>query len=323
MAERAHAPLMSLEGVSRSFTTGSLFGRVRVNRAVEDVSLDIGRGEVVGIVGESGCGKSTVARLMLRLLPPTQGRVLFDGEDLARLSDEDLRRRRRRMQMVFQDPTSSLDPRYTVRETLVEPFTIQGLGPSSGSLEAAVDDLLDKVGLARSLRDRRPHELSGGQKQRVGIARALALDPDFVVLDEPTASLDVSIQAQVIALLQDIKSRLGLTYAFISHDLGLVRYFCTRVVVMYLGRIVEILPDPGSSPRHPYTRALVESTFVPDPTRRRVVARLSGEVPSGFAVPSGCAFAGRCPAATGRCSTERPEPSTTGGHLTACHHPLD
>ncbi|MBS0572181.1 MAG: ABC transporter ATP-binding protein, partial [Proteobacteria bacterium] len=229
-----------------------------------------------------------------------------------------LRRLRRRMAMVFQDPYSSLDPRFRLADVLAEPFQSQGEAAPPGR----IGELLEKVGLAPAMADSYPHQLSGGQRQRVGIARALAQHPDLVVLDEPTASLDVSIQAQIIALLADLRRDLGLTYLFISHDLGLVRYFCDRIVVMYLGAVVEILPRADTAPRHPYTRALMDSSLVPDPGRRKSLRALSGEIPSPFNLPPGCAFAGRCPRASDLCRRERPALVESAGHAVACFHPL-
>ncbi|MDT8854048.1 ABC transporter ATP-binding protein [Paracoccaceae bacterium Fryx2] len=313
-------PLLTLTDLSRRFTSpGGWLSKPRSMMAVRGVSLSIPRGAVVGVVGESGCGKSTLARLVLRLLEPTGGSVRFDGTDLAALKPRDLRRLRRRMGMVFQDPYSSLDPRYSIAEVLAEAFVVQGEPLPKGHVAA----LLDQVGLSSAFATSYPHQLSGGQRQRVGIARALALHPDFVVLDEPTASLDVSIQAQIVALLQDLQARLGLTYLFISHDLGLVRYFCDRIVVMYLGSVVEDLPDPQAAPRHPYTAALMASNFTPDPLHRKELSNLTGEIPSAFALPPGCAFAARCPRATEQCRASVP-PLTTdaGGHSAACFHPI-
>jgi oligopeptide/dipeptide ABC transporter ATP-binding protein len=323
--ESAPQPLVSIRGLSREFgSRGGYFSAPRLLRAVSDVSLDIPRGQVTGVVGESGCGKSTLARLALRLIDASEGSVWFEGVDLASLSGRKLRKLRRRMQMVFQDPYSAIDPRYTIREALLEPFGIQGVPVGAAEARTKVEHLLDIVGLSLTMADNYPHQLSGGQKQRVGIARALALKPSFLVLDEPTASLDVSIQAQIIALLEQLRTDLGLTYLFISHDLGLVRYFCDRIVVMYLGRIVEILPRTDSEPRHPYTRALLDSTFEPDPTLRRVVTKLNGEIPSAFNLPAGCAFATRCERASDLCRMERPELSQDShGHAIACHHPID
>jgi len=317
------ASLVALRSLTRRFTSrASLFGRKRTLTAVSDVTLDIARGTVTGVVGESGCGKSTLARLVLRLLEVSSGSVLFEGKDLASLSGAAMRTLRRRMQMVFQDPYSSIDPRYSVRAALLEPLQVQGLRPPPAEERARVEQLMAMVGLNPSLVDSYPHQLSGGQKQRVGIARALALHPDLVVLDEPTASLDVSIQAQTIALLEQLRQDLGLTYLFISHDLSLVRYFCDRIVVMYLGRVVEILPTAHTPPRHPYTRALMDSSFEPDPQRRRVVTLMQGELPDAFELPAGCAYAARCPGATALCRQERPELSSEGAHALACHHPL-
>ncbi len=310
--------LVTIDALSRRFQSGGgLFAQPRAMLAVRDVSFDIRRGEALGVVGESGCGKSTLARLVLRLIEPTSGRVTFDGTDLIALSPAALRRMRRRMAMVFQDPYSSLDPRYTLAEVLTEPFRVQGQPVPPG----AIDALLASVGLPEALASSHPHQLSGGQRQRVGIARALALKPDFLVLDEPTASLDVSIQAQIIALLTDLRTRLGLTCLFISHDLGLVRYFCDRIVVMYLGAVVEILPDAEAAPRHPYTHALLQSAFAPDPSRRSQIEPLSGEIPSPFAMPPGCAFAARCPRASDRCRRETPV-LPDADHPAACFHPL-
>ncbi|MES2433343.1 MAG: ABC transporter ATP-binding protein [Pseudomonadota bacterium] len=312
------APMLQIEALTKRFQTGGGFlKRPRAMLAVRDVSLTIAKGEVVGVVGESGCGKSTLARLVLRLLEPSSGRVIMDGTDLTHLAPKALRAARKRMAMVFQDPYSSLDPRFSVADVLTEPFTVQRRPLPPGQIA----EMLTAVGLPTHMASSHPHQLSGGQRQRVGIARALALRPEFVVLDEPTASLDVSIQAQIIDLLAGLRDEMGLTYLFISHDLGLVRYFCDRIVVMYLGAVVEILPTADAKPRHPYTRALIDSGFAPDPTRRRAIAPLSGEIPSPFDLPPGCAFAGRCPHATDHCRTERPVLDATT-HPTACFHPL-
>ncbi|WP_200224123.1 ABC transporter ATP-binding protein [Rhodoferax fermentans] len=316
------AKLLEVRGLTRTFTSrNGLFGRKRVMTAVADVSLDVPRGQVTGVVGESGCGKSTLARLVLRLLEADQGQVLFEGVDLASLSASAMRRLRRRLQFVFQDPYSSIDPRYTIRAALLEPSQVQGEHLHAAAATDRINSLMAMVGLNPSLAQSYPHQLSGGQKQRIGIARALALQPSFLVLDEPTASLDVSIQAQIIALLEKLQQELGLTYLFISHDLGLVRYFCDRIVVMYLGRIVEVLPSADTPPRHPYTIALMESTFEPDPAKRRVITRLNGELPDAFNPPPGCAYAARCAHASDRCRSERPALVLRDGHELACHHP--
>lgn len=312
--------LLTVNGLSRRFSDGGLFRKRKVFHAVSDVSFALKRGQILGVVGESGCGKSTLARLVLRLIKPSEGEVQFDGVDMASLSRGDLRRLRQRMQLVFQDPYSAIDPRYSIRDALLEPFRVQGAKPKSA--DETVSSLLDMVGLNSALAASYPHQLSGGQKQRVGIARALALNPSLVVLDEPTASLDVSVQAQIVSLLEQLRQELGLTYLFISHDLGLVRYFCDQILVMYLGRIVEVLPS-NAAPAHPYTRALLDSTFEPDPKRRRSITRLAGEIPSGYDLPAGCAFANRCPRVSDLCRRVLPTLTSQGSdHQAACHHPL-
>jgi oligopeptide/dipeptide ABC transporter ATP-binding protein len=315
--------LVEMRALTRVFSTrNGLFGKQRSMTAVNDVTLDVPRARVTGVVGESGCGKSTLARLVLRLLDASSGQVRFDGVDLAQQSPAAMRLLRRRMQFVFQDPYSSIDPRYTVRDALLEPFVVQGLAPDGPAGSTTVDALMTMVGLNPALAASYPHQLSGGQKQRVGIARALALKPSFLVLDEPTASLDVSIQAQIIALLERLRQDLGLTYLFISHDLSLIQYFCDRIVVMYLGRVVEVLPTARAAPRHPYTQALMQSTFEPDPLRRRVITKLDGEIPDAFNLPPGCAYAARCPNASLTCRSVRPALVQEGGHELACHHPV-
>jgi oligopeptide/dipeptide ABC transporter ATP-binding protein len=315
--------LVSLTGLTRDFASGSGFLKPRrVMRAVDGVTLDIPRSSVTGIVGESGCGKSTLGRLVLRLIAATSGSVHYEGADLGGLSSLAMRKMRRNMQMVFQDPYSAIDPRYTIRRALLEPYQVQGTRLSETEATARLQELMTMVGLNPDLAASYPHQLSGGQKQRVGIARALAMKPSFLVLDEPTASLDISIQAQIIGLLESLQRDLGLTYLFISHDLSLVRYFSDRIVVMYLGRVVEVLPQARDTPHHPYARALMNSHFEPDPIRRKQVQILAGEIPSPFNLPAGCAFAARCPAATERCRSERPMLVTApDGHQIACHHP--
>lgn len=315
MSER----LLQIDGLSKHFSTGGgVFKPARSMTAVRDVSLSLTRGEVVGVVGESGCGKSTLARLILRLIEPSAGSVLLDGVNVTSLPARELRSIRRRMGMVFQDPYSSLDPRYTIAELLAEPFVVQGRPMP----KAAVREMLEAVGLPSAMAGQYAHQLSGGQRQRIGIARALMLKPELLLLDEPTASLDVSIQAQIIELLSGLRGSFGLTYLFISHDLGLVRYFCDRVVVMYLGAVVEVMPSGKSMPRHPYTRALLDSSFTPDPAARRSIVPLSGEIPSPFNLPAGCAFAGRCPRASEICRTERPPLLQDGASAIACFSPL-
>jgi peptide/nickel transport system ATP-binding protein len=266
-------------------------------RAVEKVDLDIRPGETLGLVGESGCGKSTLGRTVLRLLEPSEGSIVFDGTDLTRQSNRELRPLRRRMQMIFQDPYASLNPRMTVGATLAEPIEIHGLAKSAKERQDKVQALLAKVGLRPDMATRYPHEFSGGQRQRIGIARALAVEPRFIVCDEPISALDVSIQAQIVNLLQDLQRDDKLTYLFISHDLKVVQHIADRIAVMYLGRVVEL----GTSatiyrePKHPYTQALLSAVPVPDPKARRTRIILQGDVPSPLKPPSGCAFHPRCP----------------------------
>ncbi|MEX1663431.1 ABC transporter ATP-binding protein [Thioclava sp. 15-R06ZXC-3] len=297
------------------------FRRPRVMHAVNDVSFDLAKGRVIGVVGESGCGKSTLARLALRLIEPSDGLVRFEGSNLLEASPVAMRKLRSKMQMVFQDPYSSIDPRYTVARAIMEPLSVQGRKSDKPTLDE-VAGLMEMVGMSAGLAQSFPHQLSGGQKQRVGIARALALRPSLLVLDEPTASLDVSVQAQIIGLLEKLRDDLGLTYIFISHDLSLVKYFCDEILVMYLGRVVEALPRTNAPARHPYTRTLMDSTFSPDPKLRRTIEPLQGEVPSPFDLPDGCAFAARCPVASDICRSQIPSLTAVGGgHPVACHHP--
>ena len=292
----------------------------RVVRAVDGVSLRVAAGETLGLVGESGCGKSTLARCVLRLIEPTRGRVLLDGEDLTALPEEALRRRRRDIQMVFQDPTASLNPRLSVAATVEEPLMLHT--PLAGpARRARADEVLDEVGLGAGLRDRYPHQLSGGQRQRVNIARAIATRPRLVVLDEPTSALDVSLRARVILLLAELKRRMGMTYLFISHDLSTVRYLCDRVAVMYLGVLVEEAPaaELFDRPAHPYTRALLSCIPVPDPDVVPARLTLSGEVPSPIDIPTGCRLRGRCPLAQPVCAEPVPVREIAPGHTVACH----
>ena len=301
----------------------------RVVRAVDGVSFTIAAGQTLGLVGESGSGKSTVARTLLRLTEPTAGAALFEGRDVFALPPGELRALRRRMQIVFQDPYSSLNPRMTVRQTLREPLAIHRLAAGADA-DRRVAALLDEVGLDATLADSYPHELSGGQRQRVGIARALSVEPAFIVCDEPVSALDVSVQAQVLNLLTDLQRRHRLTYLFIAHDLAVVRHTAEQVAVMYLGKIVERAPVATvyQAPRHPYTRSLLSAVPVPDPNapRRRIV--LSGDVPSPATPPPGCPFHPRCPhpKKNERCRTEIPAlraVGSGGGHLAACHFAED
>jgi oligopeptide transport system ATP-binding protein len=317
-------PLVSVSHVTKRFTVERDFlGRpTREVRAVDDVSLEIERGETLGLVGESGCGKSTLGRVMLRLIDPTEGQILFEGRDIAKLPERELRPLRRRMQIVFQDPYSSLNPRMTVRATLAEALRIHGLVKNKGEEEARVASLLERVGLRPEHMRRYPHEFSGGQRQRIGIARALAVEPSFIVADEPISALDVSIQAQVVNLLGDLQDELGLSYLFIAHDLSVVEFISDRVAVMYLGRVVEVATSDElyGAPRHPYTQALLASAPVPDPTRRREHPPLKGDVPSPLDPPTGCTFHPRCPLAEPGLCDKSPPPLVSLGakHQVAC-----
>jgi len=292
-------------------------------RAVDGVSFTIGAGETLGLVGESGCGKSTIARTILRLVEPTSGRVVVDGQDVFALTAPALRTLRRKMQIVFQDPYSSLNPRMTVRRTLREPLEIHRLASGAG-IEARVSALLEEVGLDPAFAGSYPHELSGGQRQRVGIARALSVEPAFLVCDEPVSALDVSVQAQVLNLLADLREKRRLTYLFIAHDLAVVKHIADRVAVMYLGKIVELAPAPVlySAPRHPYTRSLLSAVPVPDPTAKQQRIVLQGDVPSPANPPSGCPFHPRCPhpRKNDRCRSEVPALRAVAlGQVAACH----
>jgi oligopeptide transport system ATP-binding protein len=303
---------------------GGLLSRQKgMIRAVDGVDLEIRRGETLGLVGESGSGKSTIGRLLLRLLMPTHGEIHFNGQDIARFNEAQLRPLRRHMQMVFQDPFSSLNPRRTVGESVAYPLKVQRVCRSTRELEERVRHLFDVVGLEPYFMNRYPHEFSGGQRQRIGIARALALNPQFIILDEPVSALDVSIQAQVLALLQELQDHFRLTYLFISHDLNVVEYLSTRVMVIYLGKIVEVASaeELYRTPLHPYTQALLSANPPLDPTKAsagRIV--LKGEIPSPLDVPSGCRFRTRCPIATARCAeVEPPMLEVAPGHHVACH----
>jgi oligopeptide/dipeptide ABC transporter ATP-binding protein len=300
--------------------------RIGAVKAVDGVNLEVRRGETLGIVGETGCGKSTTARLIMRLLEATSGEVRFEGEDITHLKGPRLKAVRREMQMIFQDPYSSLNPRKTVGSIIGEPFAIHRLETGKGERKRAVQGLMETVGLNPEHYNRYPHEFSGGQRQRIGVARALALKPKLLIADEPVSALDVSIQAQVLNLLRDMQRQLGLTVVFIAHDLSVVRYMCDRVAVMYLGKIVE--SGPGDAlyrfPRHPYTGALLAAVPVADPSApHRERATLSGDVPSPANPPSACRFHTRCPKATEICSEQEPPLEEKGsGTQVACHHPM-
>jgi oligopeptide/dipeptide ABC transporter ATP-binding protein len=317
------APLLEVRHLKKYFPIrGGVFSRVTANvRAVDDVSFSIARGETFGLVGESGCGKTTAGRAVLRLIEPDAGEIFFDGEDLRALSLDQLRARRRHMQIIFQDPFASLNPRMTVGSIVAEPLVIHDAarGPEK---ERRVAELLETVGLDPALSSRYPHEFSGGQRQRIGIARALAMNPKLIVADEPVSALDVSIQAQIINLLADLQARFGLTYLFISHGIPVIEHISDRIAVMYLGKLVEIGTSEQicAAPKHPYTQALLASVPVPDPARKRDRVILHGDVPTPVDPPSGCRFHTRCPIAEDRCRSEEPPLRTLAdGRLGACH----
>ncbi|MBP2548954.1 peptide/nickel transport system ATP-binding protein [Neorhizobium galegae] len=303
----------------RNLSTHYAGGRGTV-RAVDDVSLTIEPGETVALVGESGCGKSSLGKSLMRLVEPTSGQVEFKGRDVTAMTSGELRSLRRSIQMIFQDPFASLNPRQTIRAILTAPLKVHGIGDTKRR-QQIVESIILQVGLPADSLDRYPHEFSGGQRQRIGIARALILQPELVVCDEPVSALDLSIQAQILNLLVEMKNRLSLSYLFVSHDLSVVRYFSDRVLVMYLGKIVESAPtaELWADPKHPYTRALLAA--VPDPSRRREAAPISGDLPSPHDPPSGCRFHTRCPLATDLCRSEAPDYRLFGtAHAVACHH---
>jgi len=317
--------LLELEGVGRDFDVSRpwlnrvLEGEPRRSlRAVDDVSFSIRRGETLALVGESGCGKSTVARLIVGLHAPSRGRILFENADLANTASAPLRRR---MQMIFQDPYASLNPRWRVRDIVAEPLVAHGVAPGAVALDARVAELLTQVGLAAEDGEKYPHEFSGGQRQRISIARALSSNPEFLVCDEPTSALDVSVQAQILNLMKDLQQRLGLTYLFISHNLAVVAHIATRVGVMYLGRLVEVADAKVlfDNPRHPYTRMLIDA--IPDlEMSGKARTPVAGEVPNPLSPPGGCTFNPRCPHANERCRVERPaQLELSGGRRVACH----
>jgi oligopeptide transport system ATP-binding protein len=331
MTISAAEPIVELENVKKYFPVRQgVFSRGHAHvHAVDDVTLTVRKGETLGIVGESGCGKSTTARLMLRLLDPTDGTIRFEGQDISRLSHRQMRPLRREMQMIFQDPYASLNPRKTVEQIVSQPFAVHG-GVSKREAKLRVRELLDVVGLSREHATRYPHEFSGGQRQRIGIARALALNPKLIVCDEPVSALDVSVQAQILNLLRALQDEFNLTYVFISHDLSVMRQICTRIAVMYLGRIVELAESETifEHPRHPYTALLISAVprlSTNGKKRERVV--VGGDVPSPIDPPSGCVFHPRCPRFhAGHCDVVEPELVPAPGdssHIAACYYPLE
>ena len=318
-------PLLEVRNLVKHFrVAGGLFGGGSgLVRAVDGVSFELRRGETLGLVGESGCGKTTTGRCILQLERPTRGEVIFEGRDLTKLSDDELRAVRRKVQVIFQDPYSSLNPRMTVGQIIAEPLAVHGIVTERKSRAQRVREILTHVGLLPQHAYRYPHQLSGGQRQRVGIARALAVEPALIICDEPVSALDVSIQAQIINLLEDLQAEFGLTYLFVAHDLSVVRHISDRVAVMYLGKIVEITDRKSlyDAPLHPYTKALLSAVPIPDPVleARRERVMLGGEVPSPLSPPPGCVFHPRCPIAIERCRQEVPElREIRAGHRAAC-----
>ena len=323
--------LLSVRNLVKSFPVkGGILGReIASVKAVQNVSFDVYKGETLGLVGESGCGKSTLGRTILRLIEPTSGQIFFKGQDITKINHTEMRKLRRNMQIVFQDPYASLNPRMTIEEILGEPLIIHKLANTREERRKIIYDLLDLVGLRREAISRYPHEFSGGQRQRICIARALSVKPEFLVCDEPVSALDVSIQAQIVNLMQDLQKELKLTYLFIAHDLKVVEHISNRVAVMYLGKVAELAEadELYARPRHPYTKALLSAIPTPDPTAVRNRVILQGDVPSPLNPPSGCYFHPRCPVARPNCSVDRPEllsvDSNEGLHQAACMYPED
>jgi oligopeptide transport system ATP-binding protein len=324
-------PILVVDHLVKHFPikAGILFDRqIGAVQAVDDVSFSVNRGETLGLVGESGCGKSTLSRTILQLIPPTSGSVQFEGREITGVSSRDSRKLRPQMQMVFQDPYASLNPRKRVAQIVGDPMRLHGIVSGASDAKEAVRELLERVGLTPEHYNRFPHEFSGGQRQRIGIARALSLNPKLIIADEPVSALDVSIQAQIINLLEDLQKELQLTYIFVAHDLSVVRHVADRIAVMYLGKIVEIGPaaEVYSNPIHPYTESLLSAVPIPDPranaARKQIV--LEGDVPSPANPPSACRFHTRCQYATDICAADEPPLIDHGGeHFAACHHPLD
>ncbi len=325
MASTATEPLLSVKNLSKRFPVGkTFFGKPnKWVHAVNNVSFDIMPGETFSLVGESGCGKSTTSRLINRLITPDEGQIIFDGQDIAKISAKEMRPLRAKMQMVFQDPYGSLNPRMKVQDIIAEPLLVH-TNLSAGERLKRVHELLEVVGLPATHGERYPHEFSGGQRQRIGIARALSVQPKLIMADEPVSALDVSIQAQVLNLLRDVQEQYNLTYLFISHDLAVVEMISDRIGVMYLGTIMEVAPNEElySNPQHPYTQALLSAVPIPDPEVEKKHVLIEGDLPSPTNIPSGCPFHTRCPHATEKCSAEVPEAKEIKpGHFVMCHYP--
>ncbi|MBW6425798.1 dipeptide ABC transporter ATP-binding protein [Rhizobium sp. XQZ8] len=329
--KQAGDDFITVEGLGKTFSENRMFGSSgSAVRAVDGASFTVRRGETLALVGESGCGKSTLGRLLLRLIEASEGEVTVDGTRLMALSQGDMRNMRAKMQMIFQDPYGSLSPRRSISQIISEPLEVFGMVQSSRQRRERVAELLSQVGLSPTFMDRYPRQFSGGQRQRIGIARAISVNPQFIVADEPVSALDVSVQAQIVNLMQDLQQSRGFSYLFIAHDLSVVRHIADRVAVMYLGRIVEIGPKARiyNAPSHPYTQALLSAVPEPDPETRRARIILKGDVPNPANVPSGCSFHTRCPIAQDICKRERPKLAETAtatatateiGHLAACH----
>lgn len=314
--------LLEVNGLKKYFPiTGGLFGSKKGEvKAVDDVSFSVKKGETLGIVGESGCGKSTTGRLLIRLIEASDGKIVFEDKEITSMSKSELRKTRRDIQMVFQDPYASLNPRHSVEQILEEPLIVHGIGTKE-ERRKQVREMLEVVGLSSYHARRYPHQFSGGQRQRIGIAKALMTRPKLIIADEPVSALDVSIQAQVLNLMKDIQTEFGLTYIFIAHDLGVVRHISDRVGVMYLGRLIELAAseDLYENPKHPYTKALLSAVPIPDPDIKRETILIQGELPSPANPPSGCAFHTRCSQCMDICKTTRPEERNLSGHYVACH----